>query len=84
MRSRRVRTSQASWDLLGASGGMGLLGLVAEARKVFHDQDERFNDSNRDAPVKTTCAIGPIPFSTTPPKVPTALWLWSGELARLG
>ena len=50
---------------------------LEEARKRFHDQDERFNDS-RGVPVRTTWAIGPIPYSTTPLQLTDALWIWSG------
>ena len=56
---------------------VGAAGLE-EARKRFHDQDERFNDSNRGVPVRTTWAIGPIPYSTTPLQLASALWNWSG------
>ena len=38
---------------------VGSLGLE-KARKLFHDQDERFNESNRDV------LIGPIPCSQKP------------------
>ena len=53
---------------------------LEEARKRFHDQDERFNDNNRGVPVRTTWAIGPVPFSTTPLQLANALWRWSGEV----
>ena len=40
---------------------------------------ERFNDCNRNVSVNTTWAIGPIPYSTTPPHLSTTtLWKWSG------
>ena len=49
---------------------------LEQARKRFHDQDERFNDSNRG--VRTTWAIGPVPYSTTLLQLASALWRWSG------
>ena len=52
-----------------------------EARRRFHHQDERLNDSNRGIPVRTTWAIGPIPYSTTPRQISDALdlvrWSWN-------
>ena len=66
------------WDKqirLGAR--VGPAGLE-KARKSFQNQDERFNDSNTSVPVRTTWAIGPIPFSTTPRQLSDALWNWSG------
>ena len=56
---------------------VGLAGLE-EARKRFHDQDERVNDRNRGVPARTTWAIGPIPSSTAPLQLANALWRWSG------
>ena len=52
---------------------VGPLGLE-EARTLFHDPDERLNDSHRDVPVKTTWAIGPMPNSTTPLQLLAACW----------
>ena len=51
---------------------------LEEARERFHDQDERFNDSNRGVPVRTTWASGPVPYFTTPLQLANALWRWSG------
>ena len=66
------------WDKQIRQGArVGLAGLE-EARRRFHNQDERFNDSNRGVPVRTTWAIGPIPYSTTPRQLSDALWNWSG------
>ena len=62
------------WDKqirLGAR--VGPAGLE-EARRRFQNQDERFNDSNTGVPVRTTWAIGPIPYSTTPRQLSDALW----------
>ena len=53
---------------------------LEEARRRFHNQDERFNDSNRGVAVRTTWAIGPIPCSTTPRQLSDAHWNWSNEV----
>ena len=53
---------------------------LEEARRRFHNQDERIDDTNRGVPVRTTWAIGPIPYSTTPLQLSGALWNWSGEV----
>ena len=66
------------WDKqirLGAR--VGPAGLE-EARRRFHNQDGRLNDSNCGVPVRTTWAIGPTPYSTTPRQLSDALWNWSG------
>ena len=58
---------------------------LEKARKRFHDQDERFNDSNRGVTVKTTWEIGPIPYSTAPLQLSNAFWSWSGGVGtRVG
>ena len=55
MRSNRVRASHPNymgfvwrqqWNKRVRLGVK--VGALKEARKLFHDQDERFNDSNRD------------------------------------
>ena len=72
------------WDKqirLGAS--LGPAGWE-EARRRFHNQNERFNDSNRGVPVRTTWAIGPIPHSTTPRQLSDVLWTWSGGVGTSG
>ena len=85
MRSERALTCsefmgqawRLQWDKqVGLGARVGLAGLE-EARKRFHNQDERFHDTDRGVPVRTTWAIGPTPNSTTPRQL-SALWNWSG------
>ena len=82
-----MRTCQNSWDSHGGCNGTsksdwvpraGPAGLE-EARRRFHNQDERDpTTATRGVPVRTTCAIGPIPYSTTPRQLSDALWNRSG------
>ena len=49
------------WDKQVRLGARAGLAGLEEARKRFHNQDERFHDSDRGVPVRTTWAIGPTP-----------------------
>ena len=63
----RLQWNKRHWEVRVGQARLG------EARKRFHDQDERFNDSNRGVAVTTTWAIGPIPHSSTPLQLSSAL-----------
>ena len=81
MRSERVRLARIHGTrmeevVMGQASRTGCQSWPA--RKRFHHQDERFNDSNRGVPVRSTWAIGPIPYSTTPLQLPDAFWNGSG------
>ena len=54
-------TWRLQWNKQIRLGVRVALAVMEKARRRFHNQDKRFNDSNRGVPVRTTWAIGPIP-----------------------
>ena len=78
MRSERVRLARIHGTRMEVvTGQASRTGRQSRpARKRFHHQDERFNDSNRG--VRSTWDIGPIPYSTTPLQLSDAFWTGSG------
>ena len=69
MEAQRASADLPAWDSHGGCNGTSKsdlcvrvgLAVMEKARRRFHNQDKRFNDSNRGVPVRTTWAIGPIP-----------------------